>query len=352
MALRILFIFCWVWSLQSAAVEVTDLYQSELYVTDKSRDTRVEASKQALYNVIKKLTGRHDGADSALIKQAMRSISDYMLKYEYLETPEGSTKIRVRFEPSRVEELVRDAQLPLWGNRRPLIAIWLAIEDNFRREFVTQDSYPQLERLIYDTAAEWGVPVIVPLLDLDDLTKVSIAEVWGNFSKPVEFASQRYNAERVITARMFQQPNSSSWQLEWRYTDAQSFEVNKLVGDKQQILITMVNNFSEALAQNYAIDPTRSITLQTTSLLVDNLNTFTSIELAKRQLESMSTVVDVDVTYRSADKIRFVIKHSSTLDDLIKSLNLEQAFSVYIDPHAFYQVANIGNLRYSWVGGQ
>ncbi|CAH9051747.1 hypothetical protein PSECIP111854_00824 [Pseudoalteromonas sp. CIP111854] len=350
MALRILFVFCWIWSFQSAAVEVTDLYQSELYVTDKSRATRVTASQQALYNVIKKLTGRHEETDSALIKQAMRSISDYMLKYEYLEVADGSTKIRVRFEPSKVEELVRDAQLPLWGNRRPLIAIWLVIEDNFRREFVTQDSYPQLERLIYDTAAEWGVPVIVPLLDLDDLAKVSVAEVWGNFSKPVESASRRYNAERVITARMFQQPSSSRWQLEWRYTDAQMFEVNKLVGDKQQTLISMINDFSSALAQNYAIDPNQLTALQTTTLMVDNLNSFSSIELAKRQLVSMSTVEDVDVTYRSGDKVRFQIKHGSTLDDLVKSLNLEQAFSVYVDPHAFYQIANATNLRYSWVG--
>ncbi|MCF6435742.1 MULTISPECIES: DUF2066 domain-containing protein [Pseudoalteromonas] len=350
MALRILFIFCCLWSIHTPAVEVTDLYQSELYVTDKSRDTRVEASKKALYNVIKKLTGRHEGGDSTLIKQAMRSISDYMLKYEYLDAQDGTVKIRVKFEPTKVEELVRDAQLPLWGNRRPLIAIWLAIEDNFRREFVTQDSYPQLERLIYDTAAEWGVPVIVPLLDLDDLAKVSVAEVWGNFSEPVELASQRYNAERAITARMFQQRNSSSWQLEWRYTDAQMFEVNKLVGDKQQILITMVNDFSSALAKNYAIDPNVSLATQTTSLIVDNLKTFTSIELAKRQLTSLSTVVDVDVVYRSADVVRFEIQHSSTLDDLVKSLNLEQAFNIYVDPHAFYQIANASNLRYSWVG--
>ncbi|WP_105167953.1 DUF2066 domain-containing protein [Pseudoalteromonas sp. T1lg23B] len=350
MVLRILFIFCWLWSFHGNAVEVTDLYQSELYVTDKSRDTRVEASKKALYNVIKKLTGRHEGGDSELIKQAMRSISDYMLKYEYLDAEDGTVKIRVKFEPTRVEELVRDAQLPLWGNRRPLIAIWLAIEDNFRREFVTQDSYPQLERLIYDTASEWGVPVIVPLLDLDDLAKVSVAEVWGNFSEPVELASQRYNAERAITARMFQQRNSSSWQLEWRYTDADMFEVNKLVGDKQQILIRMVNDFSSALAKNYAIDPNVTLATQTTSLLVDNLKTFASIELAKRQLASLSTVVDVDVIYRSADLVRFEIKHSSTLEDLVKSLNLEQAFSIYVDPHAFYQIANASNLRYSWVG--
>ncbi|CAM4150810.1 DUF2066 domain-containing protein [Pseudoalteromonas byunsanensis] len=350
MALRILFIFCWLWSFHGNAVEVTDLYQSELYVTDKSRDTRVEASKKALYNVIKKLTGRHEGGDSRLIKQAMRSISDYMLKYEYLDGEDGTVKIRVKFEPTRVEELVRDAQLPLWGNRRPLIAIWLAIEDNFRREFVTQDSYPQLERLIYDTASEWGVPVIVPLLDLDDLAKVSVAEVWGNFSEPVELASQRYNAERAITARMFQQRNSSSWQLEWRYTDADMFEMNKLVGDKQQILIRMVNDFSSELARSYAIDPNVSLATQSTSLVVDNLKTFTSIELAKRQLASLSTVVDVDVIYRSGDLVRFEVKHSSTLEDLVKSLNLEQAFSIYVDPHAFYQIANASNLRYSWAG--
>ncbi|KNC68607.1 hypothetical protein AC626_03670 [Pseudoalteromonas rubra] len=350
MALRLFLLGLFGWCMAASAVEVTDLYEATLQVDNKTRAKRVVASQQALDRVIQKLTGRTEHLNHPLIRQSKKRISDYMLKYEYIESADGDIKIRVRFEADKVEQLVRDSNLPLWGNRRPMIAIWLVIEDNLRREFVTQESYPQLERLIYDTAAEWGIPVVVPLMDLTDRAQVGIAEVWGNFSEPVEAASMRYNAERVITGRLFKQPNSSSWQLDWRYTDTDQFESTQQVGDKQQLLIAMINDMSTALAAEYVIDPNRSYATSSTVLTVDKLTSFSKIELARRQLLSISTVQDVDVIYRQGDLVKFEVEHGSSVVDLQKSLKLERAFSVYVDPRAFYQVASANNLRYSWVG--
>ncbi|OCQ22621.1 hypothetical protein A7985_01250 [Pseudoalteromonas luteoviolacea] len=348
-----LFLLCLFWMCSTAyAIEVTDLYEATLVVDDKTRATRAKASQDALDQVIKKLTGKAGNGDHPLIKKSKRRISDYMLKYEYIEHIEGELKIKVRFEAEKVEKLVRDSGFGLWGNRRPLIAIWLAIEDNLRRDFVTQESYPQLERLIYDTAAEWGVPVVVPLMDLTDRSQVGIAEVWGNFSEPVEAASARYNAERVITGRLFKQPNTSRWQLDWRYTDADMFESVQLVGDKQQLLISMVNEMSSALADEYVIDPNKSYATNSTVITVDGLRTFDKVERAKRQLLTISTVSSVDVVYRNKEQVQFEVEHMSSVSDLQKSLKLEQSFEVYVDPRAFHQVASSSNLRYSWVGQQ
>ncbi|WP_440053333.1 DUF2066 domain-containing protein [Pseudoalteromonas sp. T1lg65] len=346
---RLLIILVLLLPVSSNAVEVHDLYEATLSVDDKSRKTRLEASQAALLTVLQKLTGRADNYKHPAIKESMRRISDLMLKYEYFEQG-GQDKIRVRFESTKVEQLVREANLPLWGNRRPLVAIWLVIEDNLRREFVTQESYPQLERLIYDTAAEWGVPVVVPLMDLTDRANVSIAEVWGNFSTQVEQASTRYDAEKVITARLFKQPYSSKWQLDWRYTDAELFEPEQLVGDQQQVLISMINTMSSGLASQYVIDPNRSNSIRTSIVTVDNLHDFKSIEMAKRRLQTMSTVSDVDVLYRAKGQVRFSIEHASSVRDLQKSIGLEQSFKVYIDPRAFYQVADLNNLKYTWIG--
>ena len=350
MTLRLLVFLCILFPAFAKAIEVLDLYESTLYIDDKTRASRVEASKAALTNVIKKLTGKSEANSHPLIRQAMRSISDYMLKYEYLETREGDLQIKVKFEAQKVEELVRDSNLPLWGNRRPKIAIWLAIEDGFRRDFVTQESYPQLERLIYDTAQDWGVPIVVPLMDLEDRSKVGIAEVWGNFSEPVEIASMRYQAERVITARMFKPEASDFWQLEWRYTDAELFESNQLVGDKQQVLIQMVNNFSDALVKQFAIDPNKTYASASSVLTVDKLTDFVTIEQARRQLISISTVVEVDVIERTNDAVKFLVEHTSDVTDLVKAIKLEQSFTPFVDPRAFYQLEDSHNLKYSWVG--
>jgi uncharacterized protein len=350
MRLKYLFIIIFSLSFVCGAVEVSDLYETTIEIENKTRKARVQASKRALDKVIQKLTGKYTSQSTPLIEQAKKSISNYMLKFEYLESESVGLKLKVKFEAEKVEKLIIDSKLPLWGNRRPLIVVWLAIEDNLRRELVTQDSYPQLGRLIYDTASEWGVPVVIPLLDLTDRATVGLADVWGNFSDPVEIASERYSAEKIITARMFKRPNSSSWQLEWRYTNAEQFESNQLIGDKQAVLIQMVNQFSEELAGLYAIDPSKSYEIKKTIVTIDKLKNFQSIELAKRQIATLSTVVSVNVIYRSNDTVRYQVSHTSTIEDLTKSMKLEQDFKVYSNPRDFYHISNSQVLKYSWYG--
>ncbi|TMN39885.1 DUF2066 domain-containing protein [Pseudoalteromonas sp. S2755] len=349
MIIRLILIALFCFAMTAKAVEVQNLYEASLSVSDKSRATRAQASQQALLKVLQKLTGKADDFSHPSIQASLKRISDYMLRYEYYDR-QGVTKIKVEFEPGKVEDLVREAGLPLWGNRRPMVAIWMVIEDNFRREFVTQESYPQLERLIYDTADEWGVPVVVPLMDLEDRSNVSIAEVWGNFSNEVEEASLRYEAERVITARLFQPPHTNSWQLDWRYTDAEYFEPEQYVGDKQQVIIDMVNQLSSTLAQKYVIDPNLTLEAHRTEIVVEQLQSFTDVEMAKRRLLSMSTVVDVDVIYRAKTAVKFAIEHTSSASDLRKTIALEQSFKAYEDPRAYYQIADDNNLKYNWVG--
>ncbi|TMO11871.1 DUF2066 domain-containing protein, partial [Pseudoalteromonas sp. S185] len=77
----------------------------------------------------------------------------------------------------------------------------------------TQERYPQLEPLINDIAPRRCLPVAVPLLVLQDRRLGGIPEVWGNFSGRIEEASQRYSAERSITANMYKDNYSNNWVL-------------------------------------------------------------------------------------------------------------------------------------------
>jgi len=337
-------------SCSSLAVEVTDLYQDILKVEDKSRDARITASRTALLNVLVKVSGDTRADQNPLAKQRSKDISDFMLKYEYDEKANGQLNLLVKFEANKINALIKELNLPLWGNRRPLIAIWLAIEDNVRRELVTQESYPQLESLIYDKAKRRGLPVVVPLLDLQDRALVGIPEVWGNFSEPVQQASSRYRAERSITARMYQQADSGNWLLDWRFTNDELFESNRITGDKQQIVAQMVDNLAAGLAAEYAVDPNAAGQLGEAIFQLKGTQSFVDIELAKRRLESLSVVTNVVISSRTTDVIVFKINHTGDMNDFKKALELDNAFRAFEDPRAFYQLTNTDALEYSWNG--
>lgn len=340
------FIFCF----SVSAVEVTDLYQDILKVDDKSRDTRLAASRKALLNVLVKVSGDESADQNKLAQQRTKNISDYMLKFEYDEKANGQLNLVVKFEARKINELIKELNLPLWGVQRPLVAIWLGIEDNWRRELVTQESYPQLEQLIYDKAGRRGLPVVVPLLDLQDRRLVGIPEVWGNFSEPVEEASRRYSAERSITARMYQEPDSETWILDWRFTNDDLFDSNRLEGDKQQIVGQMIDRLALGLANEYAIDPNAYYEQAAATLTLKGTQSFVDIELAKRRLQSLSVVTQATIMRKTAEFVEFKLNHTGSVGDLKKGLGLDSAFRDYVDPRAFYHVVDKNSLEYQWVG--
>ncbi|KPV90245.1 hypothetical protein AN395_03283 [Pseudoalteromonas sp. P1-30] len=340
------FIFCF----SVSAVEVTDLYQDILKVDDKSRDTRLAASRKALLNVLVKVSGDESADQNKLAQQRTKNISDYMLKFEYDEKANGQLNLVVKFEARKINELIKELNLPLWGVQRPLVAIWLGIEDNWRRELVTQESYPQLEQLIYDKAGRRGLPVVVPLLDLQDRRLVGIPEVWGNFSEPVEEASRRYSAERSITARMYQEPDSETWILDWRFTNDDLFDSNRLEGDKQQIVGQMIDSLAMGLANEYAIDPNAYYEQAAATLTLKGTQSFVDIELAKRRLQSLSVVTQATIMRKTPEFVEFKLNHTGSVGDLKKGLGLDSAFRDYVDPRAFYHVVDKNSLEYQWVG--
>jgi hypothetical protein len=333
-----------------SAVEVTDLYQDILKVDDKSRDTRLAASRKALLNVLVKVSGDESADQNRLAQQRTINISDYMLKFEYDEKANGQLNLVVKFEARKINELIKELNLPLWGVQRPLVAIWLGIEDNWRRELVTQESYPQLEQLIYDKAGRRGLPVVVPLLDLQDRRLVGIPEVWGNFSEPVEEASRRYSAERSITARMYQEPDSETWILDWRFTNDDLFDSNRLEGDKQQIVGQMIDSLALGLANEYAIDPNAYYEQAAATLTLKGTQSFVDIELAKRRLQSLSVVTQATIMRKTPEFVEFKLNHTGSVGDLKKGLGLDSAFRDYVDPRAFYHVVDKNSLEYQWVG--
>ena len=267
----------------------------------------------------------------------------------YDERANGQLKLVVKFEARKINALIKELNLPLWGVQRPLVAIWLGIEDNWRRELVTQESYPQLEQLIYDKAGRRGLPVIVPLLDLQDRRLVGIPEVWGNFSEPVEEASRRYSAERSITARMYKETDSENWILDWRFTNDDLFDSNRLTGDKQQIVSQMIDTLARGLASEYAIDPNAYYEQATASLTLKGTQSFVDIERAKRRLLNLSVVTEVTIVRKTSEFVEFKLNHTGNLTDLKKGLGLESSFKDYKDPRDFYHVVDKNSLEYQWV---
>jgi len=341
----ILFIFL---SSRVEAIEVTDLYQYKILVNDKTRSSRLAASKEAIAKVLLKVSGRTINVNSSAIRKAKRNIPSYMLKYEYFDGDNAQQFLVVQFEANKINKLLESDELPIWGNRRPLVVLWLATEDELRRELVTQDSYPQLEQLLTDKASRRGLPIVIPLLDLEDRQLVSVTDVWANFSSPIVSASKRYNSERIVTARLYQGIENNLWKLDWRFSDEVKFTINELVGDKQQIVGQMIDDVADKLAIQYAVESLSFNDSGIYNITLSGLNDFSSVELAKRQLLSFSVVESVLLKVVKDNKFHMQLRLTGSDRDLAKALELDKSFVRLFDPLA--SVKENPKNAYRWVG--
>src|SRR5262249_895700 len=102
-------------------------------------------------------------------------------------------------------------------------------------------------------AQERGLPLVVPLMDLDEQLKVTPAVVWSGTFDVLEQASQRYSADAMLIGRVSHDP-AGTWTAAW--------EIRRRGGDHRFNMewetpddagTAIVNRLTEELVARYAV---------------------------------------------------------------------------------------------------
>jgi len=196
------------------AIEVTGLYQG--IVTVNSRDDvreRQRAFSDALRQVLLKVTGDSAIYNQPNIRRALVNADDYVDTWSYrtvnLETDDSSTlaiELSVSFFEPQVLTLLDGAGIPLWPGNRPYTLLWLVVQDELGvRQLLGTSSrgYPTIQRLLASEARNRGLPLLLPILDFEDLRAVSANDVWDMNTEALLAASARYQSESILLVRVF-----------------------------------------------------------------------------------------------------------------------------------------------------
>jgi hypothetical protein len=209
----LLLLLCPNWA---AAVVVSDLYQAAVPVDDHSQQQLRSATKRALARVMVKVSGSRQAANAPEVRTAMGRAEEFLQQYQYLRG-EDALAVLVQFDERLVTELVLAAGLPLWTANRPPVLLWLVVDDRDGRQFAGADFPEGLRELVQQEFDRRGVPVVFPLLDLQDATSLSVQDVWELRSLPVMRASERYDVADILVGRITE-TSQGQWLGEWMYT--------------------------------------------------------------------------------------------------------------------------------------
>jgi hypothetical protein len=195
----------------AAALET--VHEATVPVADRSEAVRQQAVRQALAEVLARLSG-----DPALPRQAgvaplLEDAGHYLQQYQYEGSEAaGTLMLRAGFDAAALEARLRQQGLALWGRERPSLLVWLAVDDGRRRLLGAEDADPVLADLRAAARRE-AVNLILPLFDLEDQSRVSFTGVWAGDLASVQSASQRYGTPAVLIGAL--QRTADGWNARW-----------------------------------------------------------------------------------------------------------------------------------------
>lgn len=205
----------WLLSATAAGASgVADLYEAEVRVADRDLPARADGFARALQAVLVKLTGDRD-VDPARVLEADTDVAALADRFQYVQGEEADATplLRVRFDAAALDALLASSGLPQWPRPRPLTALFIGMDVDGQRSVLSADD-SELARALLGAARQRGLPVLLPLMDLQDQRALGPADLWGGFEDRLRAAAARYGADALVHARLTAQ-DAATWSASW-----------------------------------------------------------------------------------------------------------------------------------------
>lgn len=276
----------------SAARFPKNLYQVTVTPDPNASDPLADATKLALATVLVRVTGSRQAAfDPQLL--ALAGDKDIVTSRG---TSAGGQTL-VGFNPRLINQALGSLKWPVWGAERPLTLLWVAVDDGVggRALLGANEAPSELSRAMAEqlkgiraelnaVADERGLPIALPLLDLEDLGAVTPADVWGLFDDRVKQASTRYRADAVLIGKI--RPDVTGTEVQWLLIRG---------GERRLLEGVGVRDGLDAIADLYAVDLGSTGDAATTLISVLDVGSSADYGRVMSYLESLSVLQSVDV---------------------------------------------------------
>lgn len=313
------------------AFEKEKLYQAQQVVVDQTRTTRNKAISEMFGQVLVKVSGQSKITDHPAIKTQLKSALSFATEFGFDDSDQG-TKLSVTFNESLVDTLLKDNGFTLWDAKRPSVMLWMVYEDEQgARHILKEQSDAPLVITAKKAAARRGLPLLLPIWDLDDQLTVSVGDIWGQFEDKLSTANARYMSDYMILAKVLGHGISQqvSWSVFKMGNDVDIFgntssQISMTGSDEAATLdialIEVINQSTDFFAQQYSVDTSEEEgSLVITLNNVDSLSTYSNI---LGYLNSVKAVEQVTLVNVKAQEYQFKINLLGTKQSFLDVLSL------------------------------
>ena len=326
------------------AVTLENLYQAEVLSESQSDAQRRIDASEGLSQVLMRVSGRSDILQNPVIVAALKTPEQYYSEFSYArveavndeaaalpqpgldplpaETPRQV--MRIRFAPSLIAKILREADLPVWGSNRPSVLSWMAIDDESGRQVLGEANPSLFAKTLNQAARARGVPLLLPLWDLEDSRGVSSSEIWGRFLGRIEAASKRYSPDKILVFRA-ESEFSNQWRGDWSLGEGGQWRSGTVYGESQaQLATALVGVLASVLSEQYAVTSTRS----EVRLTVEGITKIQDYAEVSRYLEGLTQVMSVQPVRILTDMVEFKLRSEGEVQQIIDVIALDRKLTL------------------------
>jgi uncharacterized protein len=260
---RIFFILALIWQ-PALAIEVHGLFETQIVARSESAEDRAQAIKQALFVVLDRILIAEDISKLSVVQEMLLGAEHYVKQSQYSLLPaddsaeSGLRLFRAEFDEDQILAVLRKAQVGIWSEIRPETLVWLIVDESGNRQFYNPDMMPDIESALSRATKLKGLPVIYPLLDIEDQQKISVNEVLGAESKALLAASSRYEVTSILVGRVAKK--LECWQSEWAfYFDGKIKQWQSTCQNLNATVFAGMKGTYDVLANYYGIKPDKAL---------------------------------------------------------------------------------------------
>lgn len=359
-------------AVQAFAQRDIEYFRAEVPVSSQDSKERRNAAKLGLEDVIIRVSGSDHALQSAELKSRINNAISYVEQFRYLPLEDETLKaegkrelLSLTFSPEVVKKLLFETQQPYWPVNRPKTLVWLVEDSSDEGRHLVNNQSPESAELIdgmEKAALTRGIPLLFPLLDLDDQLALNPEDVWMFDEEKIAEASQRYNADVILVGRYSTTSRGEIWGT-WQYFHAgtnQVYDTRSKMDDAGAYVAMareVLNPLADFLAARYAITPSGESQAKLV-MQIANITNFGDYYRSLDYLQRLAAIAHVNLVAIREDTLLLYLDAESSVDKLVSVLALDgrmkpKVLAAASNDIPVWQQMPLGSfenpLNYSWV---
>lgn len=313
------------------AVKVSSIYQADMSVSSKSEQEKEQAVQQGLALVLSKITGDPNIVNNEVIKAELNK-AEYYVQELYYSAPTASSStytIHVRYEKYDLDRLIKKTGVTALGEARPLTLVWLAVSKGDEPAEIIGNEMPgDLLDLMKQKGKQVGLPMIFPMMDVEDISHVSPEDVMSLSKDKLKDASKRYLPDAVLIGDIKQNDDliESDWQLnlgdqQWKWTISGKTQDEVFKSLMMQLSQTYTKHYKAPSNPEKSDKATSDIWLK---LKVSKVSQPSDLKKLMDFLKQLSQVEEVTLSQVSGDVVNVAVRIHGSVDSFQKNAEMMQ----------------------------